>query len=278
MNPQTRKLNYGLLKAVEHLNVEEVRRLLALGADVNFHSAHNLTPLIMAAMTEPDAPGGALSSADVAPEALEVMRLLIASGANVHDTGLEGGTALHDAAMRSPCLVRCLIDAGADLDAQDRFGTTPLHSAVDRNLAVVTLLLEHGARHEIADKNGYTPLHDAVKSLPMDYPHLRHLPSTSKVQEERLKIVQALLRAGANTNAQNKYGNTALHLAVAPDLERRLDPVVRDPAVALTLTQWLIAAGADPHLPNRRKKTPASVASDSRIREIFGHEPLKNIP
>ena len=123
MNPQTRKLNYGLLKAVEHLNLEEVRRLLALGADVNFHSAHNLTPLIMAAMTEPDAPGGALSSADVAPEALEVMNgMTEAIDLVISDVvmpEMDGPTLLRELRRRQPKL-RIIFMSGYAEDVFER--------------------------------------------------------------------------------------------------------------------------------------------------------------
>ena len=59
----------------------------------------------------------------------------------------------------------------------------------------------------------------------------RKTPLHVAIEKENLAIIQALIAAGANVNAQNHTGKTPLHLAIAKD--------------NLAITQALITAGAD---------------------------------
>lgn len=107
---------------------------------------------------------------------------LVEAGADLVATGLDGGTALHQAAwFGQPGNARILVDAGADLDIFDPVhGTSPLHWAVhgsrysggasDRLEAyaeIVRLLLDAGARLEYP---GGDPEGEYLRRLRTDAP------------------------------------------------------------------------------------------------------------
>ncbi len=89
----------------------------------------------------------ALDKAVVAGD-LAAARAALASGANVRQTDMTGGTLLHTAAWRGDlAMARLLMEHGANVNhADSRTGETPLHSAArGGQAAMVTLLLSHGA-------------------------------------------------------------------------------------------------------------------------------------
>ena len=85
---------------------------------------------------------------------------LIASGADVHERGLHGDTALHWAAFHGrKTIVAQLIAHGADVDAAVDNGNTPLHQAAYRgHTDVVELLIVQGAELNRQTRSGVTPL------------------------------------------------------------------------------------------------------------------------
>ena len=86
--------------------------------------------------------------------------------------------------------VKHLLDRGAQVNVRDRFGDTPLLNAVaERHPDVVRLLLVHGA-HVDARDHFQTPLMLAAL--------------------DDLETTDLLIKAGANINAVNRSGDTAL--------------------------------------------------------------------
>jgi ankyrin repeat protein len=75
-----------------------------------------------------------------------------------------GVTPLHRAAQQGRIdVVRLLLASGADVNAQDKYGNTPLHeSALFGHKDVVALLLASKADVNALNKNGETPLHRAA--------------------------------------------------------------------------------------------------------------------
>jgi len=80
--------------------------------------------------------------------------LLIAKGADVIATNVNGWTALHRAAIGgNKEIVELLIANGADVNAKSEFGTTPLHSAGHRGHKEITkLLITNGADVNAKDR------------------------------------------------------------------------------------------------------------------------------
>ncbi len=106
----------------------------------------------------------------------EIVRTLIAAGANVRAKNRHGDEVLHAAAVGSPgsrawkpsaqaATIVCLMEAGADPNAANKSGVTPLHRAVrTRCAAAVQALLDCGADPVRRNKNGSTPMLLAVEN------------------------------------------------------------------------------------------------------------------
>lgn len=119
---------------------------------------------------------------------------LLAAGA-----GFDAGILAHClnfACHRSEmAMVERLIGLGADVNAE-ACGETALHAAVDgRYVATVERILAAGARVDVRDRHGRTPLH--VAAMIRDVPLLRRL-----------------VEAGADLHAVDLDGATALDLVV----------------------------------------------------------------
>jgi len=113
-------------------------------------------------------------------------------------TGL-GETALHYLAVENQLrAVVLLVESGAEVNTLNSCGGTPLSEAASLGyVELVEYLLSQGARLHIAGQRG-PALHDAVRS-------------------GNAAVVQLLLAAGAPLDEQNDSNETALHLAAEAD-------------------------------------------------------------
>jgi len=94
-------------------------------------------------------------------ESSALMTALIEAGAEINAVNRDGETPLHWAAMTGTFLaVKALADAGADLDAQDlRTRNTALHAAASHNdIVLIHYLLSKNVRTDIRNNNGLTAL------------------------------------------------------------------------------------------------------------------------
>lgn len=135
-----------LMQAVKANDVDQVRRLLAAGADVDAPDAGGDVPLIMAAYLGHS----------------EITRLLLEAGADVRavDPGMKA-TALHAAAYAGRTEpARLLIQHGIDVDAQGPYnGYTALHDAIwQNNVETAAVIIEAGADLTLRNHEGQTPL------------------------------------------------------------------------------------------------------------------------
>jgi len=118
----------------------------------------------------------------------------------------EGDTALHAAAAAwRPDLIRRLIAAGADVSARNRRGASALHYAASGDpdarrfdpaaqAEAIAALAGGGADPNASDKSGATPLHRAIRT--------RCAAAT-----------EALLRLGADPGRRTRNGSTPARLA-----------------------------------------------------------------
>jgi ankyrin repeat protein len=201
-------------------DVAKVRLLLDAGAEANSKSKQEQTALLVAAAN---------------PGSIDVVRLLVAKGADPKERGPFGRTALILAADANDiAMVRFFLDKGLDVNATnrtDKLGHTALMAASGQaNVAIVRLLLERGADVNAATttdpaatgRRGRGPL--ALKG---------ETPLTLAAPYGSPALVRLLLKAGANANARDGRGMTPLMLAVASENQ--------DPRVV----KMLLGAGAE---------------------------------
>jgi len=107
---------------------------------------------------------------------------------------LRGECLLVAAASHHIDICKLLIEKGANEEANDSRGWTSLFYAVlSRQIETVQLLCDYGANVNARDENGQTPLYYAAGNLP---------------------IVKELIERNADINARNRFGNTALGVAM----------------------------------------------------------------
>lgn len=160
--------------------VDTARLLLQAGAAVNLPTrSQNETPLHFAAAHQQSDMISLLVGCGANVEArlwdgrtplhlvddVEVIRMLLAAGANPNATCKEGENALHNLIRplngREPTALTLavseLVAAGADYNHQNNIGWTPLHvAAFSERGAAIRVLHSFGARLDVYDKNGNT--------------------------------------------------------------------------------------------------------------------------
>ena len=191
-----------LLRAIYGGDPNRITALLNGGANVNAIDDSGWTALMRAAcFKHPD-----------------IASILLNRGANVNATDNHGTTALMLAAFFNHLdIVTILLDRRANVNATDGNGMTALMlAATHGNSDAVKALLDGGANIDAADYHGRTAL-----NLVDSYEH-PDMVSTLKATAELMRVVRhgfldninALLAKGANVNATDDYGRTALMLAV----------------------------------------------------------------
>ncbi|PWU05425.1 MAG: hypothetical protein C5B51_14275 [Terriglobia bacterium] len=249
-----------LLYAAAIGSLDAVHLLCVNGADVNAANDFGATPLMLA-IGEP-----------------EKAAFLIGRGADINARSKMGRTPLLLAAATDGVsqTVKLLLDRGATLDIRDNRQVTPLLAAAYANdFATLRLLLERGAHVNDKDADGYTPLmyasvngnlpavrlllargadvnavtaaqaNGTVKNGPIALGNLTPLMLAAAYGGPAM--LDALLDAGANMDAQDIRGMTPLMLAVASDhadsrsvrllVKRGADLTIRD-CRGLTARAW----------------------------------------
>lgn len=166
-------------------DVGSAKLLLDNGADANAVDYDLRTPLHCAALVGDTA----------------VITMLLNHGADIDASGAFGKTPLIEAVLKGQMeTAKLLLQLGADVEKRELGGMTPLHHATRHHeLKLMVLLLEHNADVNAKDMYGFTPLHWAA---------LR--PNNGYFMVD---LITALLLSGADRNARNKFGATALQLA-----------------------------------------------------------------
>jgi len=154
-----------------------------------------------------------------------------------------------------------LLQSGVKPNHFDAAGFLPLHYAAARgHVAVARLLLEYGSDHS-AYLTGYSPIELASRSGSLEI--IEDLlafgadieetgkggrpPLVSATASQHLQVMSLLLDNGANIDAADVKGNTALHEAVK----------LKEPVDFIYL---LLRRGAEPSIQNVDGKNPMEVA------------------
>lgn len=148
----------GLNSAAAKGQVGYAKDYVELGADVNAPLYCGVTALMEAARHENN---------------LDMVRFLIASGANVNAKDGDGQSALMIASDRGYMdIVLALLQAGADANAEDNSAWTPLmFASSDGHTDVALALIKAGAKLNRGDNSGPSPLMLAVWGCHADTVH-----------------------------------------------------------------------------------------------------------
>jgi len=201
-----------LYQAAADGDIEQVKNLIAQGADVNASEGHEKwtpwTPLLAAAGR-----GHA-----------QVVKLLLENGAKVDVGDSMGFTPLHHAIFNEDEeTLRMLISGGADVNKRPNKGDDPpLFYAVWQFHAVVKTLIDAGANVNAEGVGGeWTPLHHALQWSYADVAKQFigtgvNIPAfQNAVLEGDLAKVRQLVESGTDIDTKDKFGWTPTYWALS---------------------------------------------------------------
>jgi len=261
-----------LMFAAEVGDVESARALIGAGVDVNDTTPDGTTALIVASANGQE----------------ELGKVLLERGANANALDRNGTTALHYTVLRGLSMVRAvsyhpylaylyrpdlvelakaLLAHGANPNARlvgspeipyfvfgvNPIGSTPfLLAATTNDLEIMRAMIAAGADPKIGTAEGMTPLMAAqIVDRAATGTTTGRADAGTKEQEARTnEAVKTIVEAGADVNAANTLGQTALHFAA----NRGLDQVV----------EYLAAKGAKLDAKDKYGQTPLNIAARVR--------------
>ena len=202
----------------------------------------------------------------------------------IHTEIFSSSYPLHQAASLGceKVIFKLICQEECDVDGEDKYKSTPLGHAIDAGSAEsVRMLLRLNA--DLSKRTCHV--------LPLNFAYIRGIQSDETspnfeivalligkvkepdfdffmqvVRDQRIVILNLLLRQGFNLNLCDKWGNTALHL-IDWEKESKND---------YKIAKWLIDHGADVNKPNEGGLTPLHVAIAKKdmngIQFLLNHE------
>jgi ankyrin repeat protein len=141
----------------------------------------------------------------------QAIRLLIASGSKLYMADDDGYNSLHMAVKTKDLqIVKSIVNVLSNLDAKTLKGETALHIAINYQYNdIATHLLEHKADPNITDdESDFTPVHYAVGW-------------------NNYRILESLIKHGAQIDSQDIYGNTPLIYCVKEHHDRCFNIIMK---------------------------------------------------
>ena len=209
----------------------------------------------------------------------DLLTQLLEKGADVNWRDFDGNTILMKiAGIRDADKLKRILDAGAKVNVKNNQGKTALMNAADADS--LTLLLASGAEIDARDNDGQTALYYEIRERRYDLaqqllsaganPNIRGRvgflcsgkrphdwsgkDSTLLMLACNKSMIQPLVNAGLDVNAQNASGDTAVIIATRGNQSGYLEE--------------LIAAGADVNIQNKQGQTALMFAAQEHNTEI----------
>ncbi|KAK4560847.1 hypothetical protein LTR86_005427 [Recurvomyces mirabilis] len=233
---EKRKLGDRLYAASCAGDLEHIKLLLSLGADVNSRT-------IIPALYESFKPAKAGSLSPLAGATghgqLDAVKYLLAQGAKLNPTVNESSSSPLHKAIRADDMhmTQYLLELGADVNSFNAYNTTPLMYAV---------------------KYGSSPMVSLILSYKPDFNQRSFIGACAThwaVWPNRGDIMELLLEAGADKDQAQADGSTVLHCAVQAEKAEIVE----------VLLKW----GADPLRKNDEWETPLGAAESGSNQEIL---------
>jgi ankyrin repeat protein len=247
-----------LITAIQEGRLDDAKKLIANGANVNAANPDGTTALMQAA-----------EGSSYMPNNAPVVAMLLEKGATVDAQDNRGRTALYHAAAEGKTeAMRLLLARKANPNQKASDGSTPLLAAITFGRAdAMNLLLANGSEVDLPDAQGTTPLAMAAEGT-------GYMPNNAP-------LVRALLEKGANVDVQDARGRTPLDRAAAEGkneaaellLDAKANPNAKSSSGATPLleavtyghqptVELLLRRGADVNLPDAQGTTPLMIAAE----------------
>ncbi|WDK15559.1 hypothetical protein CGRA01v4_06840 [Colletotrichum graminicola] len=136
-----------------------------------------------------------------------IVQMLVKYGADVHLRNRTGEMAVHIASrIPNVSILESLIQQGGDINAKDRRGMTPIHHRIKHNFEMRPLVrLGADDLMFIKDSHGMTAFHYAAGK------------TSAAMMRRFLALVQGQSKRSRLLSSQDRFGQTALHLAAKRD-------------------------------------------------------------
>lgn len=163
-----------------------------------------------------------------------ILDILLKHGANLNQIGSQGETILSLAIeypVPDPKFIQLLLKKGSDPNVQNKNGETALHQAVSslrpHQVEIVNLLLANGVKVNIKDHKGQIALNKVAGCPPeiatslvlvgsnlSGFDDMGETPLLAAARWHYFDAMRLMIDKGANVNAKDKWGTTALFKAV----------------------------------------------------------------
>lgn len=198
-------------------NLECVKKLILMKADVNITDDKGWTPLIYSVYSK-----------------IEIMQLLIENGAKIEQISNDGGNSLILASELGRLdNLKLLLDNKANVNHLTKNKGTPLmHAAIRGHTSIVDELLKRGGDPNIVDFKFISPLMHAASNGHLEcvkllikyeadvnlkdykgYSVIMAPSDSANPSKIHLEIIDILIKAGAKINEKNNRGLNALNIA-----------------------------------------------------------------
>jgi len=277
------ELNKSLYEAADDGDFDQVKSLIAKGADVNAQDDKGVTALQYA----------------VRGDHKDVVEFLIANGADVNSKDKYSYTPLYYAIWyKNKEIVKLLVAKGADVSFAPKDDYPPLHYAVwNGDADTVKLLVDKGAKFEVKDQDGWTAFRYAVSQANRELVEFFVDKGADVSSLHRagcvgdLDRVKGFVEKGTDVDTKDEMDWTPLYWAasmgreevaeyliarsadVGAEAEDKSTPLHQAAQTgAIKLVKLLISKGTDVNAKDKRGNTPllgAASAGHSRVVELL---------